>query len=205
MSGSQKFRRQPRREVELLNPLGERICFGIDYMICSRCGHLNGAHEDSEEFCAAIYTEGDGAAYAKNYSESDRQAFEKRVKDIYLPKAEFLSAALRELSIPPDDTSITDIGAGSGYFVAAAREAGFESVHGFEVSRTQVDLANENLGEGSVILHSLDEIEWIVDGLETPVVSLIGVWNICATPGLLEAVKRNSKVDTCICRCRCSA
>ena len=194
------YARQPRREAckNCLHPLGQKdfTKLGIDCMICSRCGHLNGAHEDTEEFCAAIYTEGDGAAYAKNYSESDQEAFGKRVKDIYLPKAEFLSDALRELSIPPDETPITDIGAGSGYFVAAAREAGFASVHGFEVSRTQVDLANKNLGEGSVTLHSLDEIEEIVDGLETPVVSLIGVLEHLRDPrALLKAVKRNSKVE----------
>ena len=168
---------------------------GIDYVVCSRCGHLNGAHEDTEEFCAAVYTAGDGAAYAKNYSEFDRLAFLKRVEDIYLPKADFLSTALRELSANPEEMSITDIGAGSGYFVAAARDVGFASVHGYEVSKTQVELATEILGDGSVTLHPMEDIADIAASLETPIVSMIGVLEHLREPRtLLGALESNPNV-----------
>ena len=61
---------------------------GIGYAFCARCGHMNGVHEDTAAFCAALYTEDAGKQYAKHYSAGDREAYAKRVRDIYVPKAE---------------------------------------------------------------------------------------------------------------------
>jgi len=106
---------------------------GIDYHICDRCGHLNGAHEDTDAFCGDLYTENSGQKYAKNYGAADREAYDRRVRDIYIPKAEFLRDAILEENALPEKLSYADFGAGSGYFVAAMRALNWKNVTGYEV------------------------------------------------------------------------
>ena len=97
------------------------------------------------------------------------------MKDIYLPKAEFLCDALRDVDLDPDAHTIADLGAGSGYFVAAAKECGFRAVQGYEVSEVQVGLADAMIGEGALRRHDLDETVKIASSLEDDIVSMIGV------------------------------
>ena len=169
------------------------VKLGVAYSLCSRCGHLNGAHEDTDAFCAAVYTDEGGKAYAETYSQQDRDAYLSRVEDIYIPKAEFLRDSLLDDGHDPSTFSIADLGAGSGYFVAAARDCGFRSVRGFEVSEVQVGLAETMIGEGAVIRHDLEEIEMIAHGLEDEVVSMIGVLEHLQRPRDLLAVLRDNR------------
>ena len=39
--------------------------FNISYKLCSHCGHLNGAYEDSRVFAKKLYTNNDGKKYSK--------------------------------------------------------------------------------------------------------------------------------------------
>ncbi|MCA1907034.1 MAG: class I SAM-dependent methyltransferase [Magnetospirillum sp.] len=147
---------------------------GIPYASCPRCGHLNGCHEDSEALCAALYT-GDAATdYARAYTASDVDAYERRVADIYLPKAAFLREALSEAGLGDAGISCADLGAGSGYFVSALRRTGFTAT-GYEVSPTQVALAKAMLGEGAVHPIGVNDLESLAGSLPGPVVSMIGV------------------------------
>jgi len=38
---------------------------GIEYILCAHCTHLNGAHQDTDDFCRAVYVDNGGAQYAK--------------------------------------------------------------------------------------------------------------------------------------------
>jgi hypothetical protein len=167
---------------------------GIDYVLCARCGHLNGAHEDSDAFCAALYTDAGGASYAGTYSAADRDAYWRRVRDIYVPKAEFLRDALAER----DDAgrlAYADLGAGSGYFVAALRALGLERSQGYEVSEVQVALAERNLGDGAVRLMAMTELLETAATLQCDVVSMIGVLEHVQQPRqLLRTLQRNARV-----------
>jgi len=58
--------------------------FNIPYKLCSSCGHLNGAYEDTRVFAKKLYTSVDGKNYSKNYLND----FDTRVKNIYIPKVE---------------------------------------------------------------------------------------------------------------------
>ena len=74
---------QPRRKVCkcCLREIGP-VAFtkqGIDYHICENCGHLNGSYEDTDEFCASLYTDDSGKNYAQNYKAADREAYHHRV------------------------------------------------------------------------------------------------------------------------------
>lgn len=168
---------------------------GITYIVCGRCGHLNGAHEDSAEFCTALYTEAGGAAYAKTYSADDRDAYRRRVQDIYVPKAEFLRDALAEAGHDAAALRYADLGAGSGYFVAAMRELGFSKAVGYEASEVQSGLANAMIGEGAVRRHELDDVVSLASALDADVVSMIGVLEHVREPReLLTALQANTKV-----------
>ena len=190
---------QPKREKckNCTAPIAEPsfVKLGVAYSQCPRCGHLNGMHEDTDAFCATVYTDTGGKAYAENYSQQDLEAYRRRVKDIYLPKAEFLCDALRDVDLNPAAHTIADLGAGSGYFVAAAKECGFRAVQGYEVSEVQVGLADAMIGEGALRRHNLDETVKIASSLEDDIVSMIGVLEHLQHPrDVLGALRDNPKV-----------
>ena len=41
--------------------------FMVNYVICQRCGHLNGQYEESQKFLRKLYSDNDGKNYSKNY------------------------------------------------------------------------------------------------------------------------------------------
>ena len=47
------------------------VKLSVRYIVCGTCGHLNSAHEDTDEFCRFVYTDNSGDAYAKAYSAAD--------------------------------------------------------------------------------------------------------------------------------------
>lgn len=168
---------------------------GVGYTFCSRCGHLNGAHEDTDAFCEALYTEDEGRAYGSVYAVSDETIYRKRVEDIYFPKALFLAEALKEQEEDPAAMRFVDLGAGSGYFVAALLAAGVSQVKGFEVSKTQAESGNAIMGRELLIQHPLPDIIGVVSCLEAEVVSLIGVLEHLQRPrDVLRGLRENTGV-----------
>ena len=81
----------------------------IGYKKCDVCGHLNSECEDNDEFASKVYVEDD---YSKNYSSADKDAYEKRLNSIYIPKAEYLKECMDKEGV--EDIDILDIGAGCG-------------------------------------------------------------------------------------------
>jgi len=193
---AQLYRTQPRRTkckmcTEQLGSVTFRK-LGIQYITCGRCGHLNGAHEDTEEFCAALYTRDGGKSYAQTYYSENEEAFYERVRHIYLPKALFLTDALSEINEDPKYLSFADIGAGSGYFVSALLQSGMDDVVGYEVSKSQVEFGNSMLKTDLLKQHSLSDVMAICANLESDVVTLIGVLEHLRKPRELLAALRNN-------------
>ena len=173
------YRQQPRRDrCKACDGLIEKISFakhGIDYLICPWCGHVNGAHQDTDAFCQAVYADDGGTAMATIYQEEDRKAFQKRVADIYQPKAAFLFDALSHAGQAPKDLRYADLGAGSGFFVSALETQGAATVTGYEVSSRQVEQADQMLGQGRVRNASIEDLTEIAGSAEADVFSLIFV------------------------------
>lgn len=168
---------------------------GIEYIVCDRCGHLNGAHEDTTTFNNAVYTGEGGTEYAKIYSTAGREAYAARVRDIYRPKADFLFDVLAEQGEEPEALSYMDIGAGSGYFVQALRDAGAANAQGFEVSETQAALANEMVAPDAVLLHGIDDVDDIVGNASADVITLVGVLEHVQRPrNILARISENPNV-----------
>lgn len=167
----------------------------IEYVICARCGHLNGAHEDSDAFCSAVYTEGGGAAYASAYSAADRDAYGARVRDIYRPKADFLRDGLAGCGEDPAALAYADLGAGSGYFVAAMRDLGLGRATGYEVSEVQVALAVTMIAPGAVVRHDLADAVLLAGRIKADVAAMIGVLEHLQRPReTLAAFRDNARV-----------
>lgn len=161
----------------------------IGYKKCDVCGHLNSECEDNDEFASKVYVEDD---YSKNYSAADKEAYEKRLTSIYVPKAEYLKECLAKESVEKAD--ILDIGAGCGYFAMAARRLGMFA-NGIEVSPSEVKYGNEMAGEEVLTQIGLtDSIEYIKN-TKCNVVSAIGVLeHLTHLKENVEAIRDNENI-----------
>lgn len=141
----------------------------IGYKKCDVCGHLNSECEDNDEFASKVYVEDD---YSKNYSAADKEAYEKRLTSIYIPKAQYLKDCLDKDGVK--EVNILDIGAGCGYFALAARRL-YMNATGIEVSPSEVEYGNKMAGE-NILTHIglTDSIDYIKN-TDCNVVSAIGV------------------------------
>ncbi len=184
---------QPRRtqckicKAALKKPLF--TSHNLGYIVCENCGHLNSEFEDTDAFASKVYVEDD---YSKNYSASDREGYEKRLTSIYIPKAEFLKECLQKEGV--GDVNILDIGAGCGYFVAAARRCGMNAT-GVELSQNQVDYGNTMAGEEILTHVGLTDSIGYIEKTEANVISAIGVLeHLIHLDENLEAVKNNRNI-----------
>ena len=164
----------------------------IPYFICSQCQHLNGGHQDTDAFCDLVYKNDDGVSYGETYREENRENYNARVDSIYLPKANFLLEALSFVAENPLEMAVSDVGAGSGYFIAALNKQGIKKSMGYEISLSQVDFGNKILGRKQLaIMDSLSAIK----KTKSEVVSMIGVLEHLQNPrDILTAIRDNHSI-----------
>lgn len=172
---------------------GERLYTSqrMDYFLCHKCGHVNSKYEDTEDFANAVYIADN---YEYNYSEADKEAYLNRMKNIYIPKADFLLETLNGWGVKKDDIKLLDDGAGSGYFVRACQELGIRAL-GIEISKAQVEFANRMAG--AEILRAVDseEIAGMIKNADFNVLSGIGVFeHIINLDEILCAIRENSAI-----------
>ena len=157
------------------------IIHNVPYNLCEKCNHLNGLHEDTNEFANFLYSDSDGDKYSKNYLKD----FEARVKDIYLPKANFLKEVVGLDNVK--DFSVTDVGCGGGHFVKACEDIGINAI-GYDVNKTLIDLGSSMLEVNNIEYKDLDMINEIIQETKTNVLSLVGVLEHLMDPvGALNA------------------
>ena len=106
----------------------------IDYYICKNCSHLNGKYQDTENFATNLYFKNSGKNYYKNYLND----YEDRVKNIYLPKVDFLKKIIKE------KINLIDIGSGGGHFLKALELKKINAI-GFEPSKILCKLGSKKL------------------------------------------------------------
>jgi len=162
------------------------ISFGVGYAICGACGHLNGLHEDTQAFVDALYADEGGA----NYKDAYLKNYDQRVRDIYLPKADFLLEVL-EAEDWRAPVAVTDMGCGGGHFVRAC-ELREVSAKGFDPSADLIALGSEMLERNALTRIDMTEFESVIADTDAPVVSLIGVLEHLREPvKALEAFQRS--------------
>ena len=139
--------------------------FKIKYIICKKCNHLNGIHEDSNQFVNFLYTEKGGKNYFKNYFND----FDKRVSSIYLPKVQFLKNTLKNNKI-----EVLDIGSGAGHLLKSFELKNISAI-GYEPNKILCELAQKKLKKNKIYNINLTDIYEIVENSNRNCLSLIGV------------------------------
>ena len=166
---NKKYSAQTRR-VHCQNCLGKitkpfLMNFGIKYSVCNRCGHLNGNYNNTEKFIKWVYASDAGDHYDQQYS----KYFDKRVKNIYLPKVKFLKEVIKS------KINLIDLGCGGGHFVKALEMAKIKAT-GYEVSKFLVNLGNSKLKKNRLKKVEIRDLFQIIQSEnKANVVSLIGV------------------------------
>ncbi len=190
------LKEQPLREIckicgeKLSEPLFQS--HGLKYIECTNCGHLNSEYADTDDFASKVYVEDD---YSKNYSAADREQYQKRMELIYVPKAEYLRDCLKKEGLSSGSAKILDIGAGCGYFVAAARSLAMQA-EGIEISENEVNYGNTVNGEKLLTCIGLtDSIEYLKN-TDANIISAIGVLeHLVHLQENLEAIKNNNAIQ----------
>lgn len=169
---------------------------GIKYIICKNCGHFLGEFEEDENFNINIYGKNEkGKEYAQKFIDENKQKWEFRVKNIYLPKADFLLKSLLECHSSPYKLKIADIGCGSGHLLDALFKLGFSNAEGWEVSKAQVDFANKQLNRTCCNLYYSEYATDLISNIDADIICLIGVLEHLTNPySFLRAIKNNKKI-----------
>ena len=122
--------------------------------------------------------------------------YNKRMETIYLPKAQFMIEALRE-TVSSDEIEkmrFLDVGAGSGYYVAAMQHLGLQAT-GIEISAAQVEWGGKFLPSGSLIHLQDANISERIRCADEQVVSFIGVLeHIVDLQEVLQALVENTSI-----------
>ena len=167
----------------------------IKYFICKNCGHLNGEYEDTEEYCKQLYSPEKESDELQTYKDKDREAYNFRMNNIYLPKAKFLFDELSIQGLNPLDLSYIDIGSGAGHMVAAMKHIGIDKVIGYEVTKQNVDFANRMNNSEVLKFHSLEEINEIISNTTASVVTSIFMLEHVQKPyTLCQEIKKNKNI-----------
>ena len=158
--------------------------FYIPYKLCSLCGHLNGAYEDTRVFAKKLYASADGKNYSKNYLND----FDTRVKNIYIPKVDFLKKVIKK------KINLLDLGCGAGHFVKALEQKGI-SATGYDTSVVLCKLGNKKLKKNKIYLINFERIYEIVENhSKFNTLSLIGVLEHLTEPHKLLNSFKKSKI-----------
>ena len=159
--------------------------FGIYYALCPKCNHLNGKYEDTDKFTNWLYYSSSGDNYSRNYLTN----FHKRVKNIYLPKVDFLKSVVNR------KFNLLDFGSGGGHFLRALEMRNIKA-YGIEPSKSLCKLGNKFLTKNNLknipLDKSLNYIEKIDD---VKVLSLIGVMEHLQDPNKLLKSFKKSKIE----------
>ena len=159
--------------------------FNINYKLCFRCGHLNGNYKDTKIFAKKIYYNDDGKNYSKNYLNN----YKLRVKNIYLPKVQFLKKIIKK------KIKLIDLGCGAGHFIKAL-EINKISAKGYDVSKELCKLGNKHLKNNKIYHIKFDEIYKILSKeKEANTLSLIGVLEHLVEPDKILQSFKKSKIQ----------
>lgn len=157
--------------------------FGISYALCSNCNHLNGKYEDTKDFVNWLYYSSSGNNYSRNYLTN----FNLRVKNIYLPKVNFLQSVIKK------KFTLLDFGAGGGHFLKALEIKNIKA-YGIEPNKSLVTLGNKFLKKNHLKNIELNEgFKLVEKSKDIDVISLIGVLEHLQDPLLLIKCFKKSK------------
>ena len=179
---SKQKKRKKCKNCELKISKPVFVSHNIGYSICKRCGHLNGVYEDGDSFIKHLYHDNKGKNYTKHYSGH----YKKRVKNIYLPKINFLKKIINE------KFDVLEIGCGAGYFLKACELKKIKA-QGIDVNKALLKEAKKNLVFNEAIHLDKNNICPIIEKSNCKVLSLISTLEHLQEPNkILKAVKKSN-------------
>ena len=158
--------------------------FKVGYSLCKECNHLNGIYKDNFKFTKWLYSDNKG----KNYdSDKDYNFFNQRVKNIHLPKVDFLRKVVKT------KMQVLDLGAGSGQFLKALEIRKIKGI-GYEPSKSFVDFGRRALKKNKLVNLGMDQtFNTILNDKNSNVLSMICVLAHLEEPNkLIELYKKSN-------------
>ena len=157
----------------------------VKYTLCSKCNHLNGHHEESISFANFLYNNELGVNYIKSYSKN----YNSRVRNIYLPKIDFIRSVIKK------KINIIDIGSGAGQFLKACEIRKIQAT-GYELNKKLVGYAREKLRRNVINNIELDQVNNIIEDNEgSNLLSLINVLEHVNDPNSILKSFVNSNLE----------
>lgn len=158
--------------------------FAVPYVRCRSCGHVFVREQPDPAALERLFRESDEHAAA--YTDSDRGAVDRRLREVVEPKLDWV---LRQASAlgGPAVRRVADVGAGGGHFVEACRRRGLDAI-GYELSRASRAFARQAFG---LELRDSDFREAGADDEPLDVVTFWGLLEYASDPrSFLEAARR---------------
>ncbi|MCL2202481.1 MAG: class I SAM-dependent methyltransferase [Defluviitaleaceae bacterium] len=193
------YKQQPKRTGCKLcsTPLPKEFyvkSHGFAFYLCGECGHLNGEFEETDAYNRNFFVLPESKISDMYHVESQIK-FDERTDKIYVPKVQFIIDSLAETGVNVAALQYLDVGAGSGYMVAAMRKKRL-AASGVEVSAPQVALANTMIpAPQAVRVCDPSDIVQIALTEEADVLTFIGVLeHIPNLQAVLQAITQNKSV-----------
>ena len=165
------------------------IIYSAKYVMCPHCSHRFVAETPNKKALETFYTT--DTHYQKTYA--DKRTTDVRVKQVAVPKLEWVEKTY-EMRYGRKPKRILDVGAGSGHFVQACLQAGYEAT-GLELSESGRDFCLENFG---FELENRDFLTEIYEDYD--IVTLWGVIEHTPHPvKMLQAAKKALGVQGMVC------
>jgi 2-polyprenyl-3-methyl-5-hydroxy-6-metoxy-1,4-benzoquinol methylase len=115
--------------------------FTIDYFRCCKCGHVFVQEQPTNTAHQKMFSESE--SHSATYVDKDTLEF--RLRNVVAPKWDWCVTQFSNLHKGKRPSSVLDVGAGGGHFLAMAARSGI-SVAGFELSKSSRAFARENFG-----------------------------------------------------------
>ena len=158
--------------------------FDISYKLCSSCGHLNGEFQDTNIFAERLYSNSEGKNYSRNYLND----YDIRVKNIYIPKVDFLQKVIKK------KIKLIDLGCGGGHFVKALELKGISAI-GYDTSEDLCKLGRKKLNKNKIYSKNFNKIYEIINNdTEANILSMIGVLEHLTEPHKIMNSFKKSKI-----------
>lgn len=171
---------------------------GIEFSFCEKCGHINGNHAANTESHLATYQELslDIMNYADHYLDNE-EVFVKKIKNIYLPKANFLKEALEAEINNAEllDLEILDFGTGSGHMVEAIAQLGFTNVTGIDPMEPAITHGRDVMGVNKLEYVKIEEsINYLKNTTAQVVLMLCTIPHVENHHEIMDAMKENQNI-----------
>ena len=145
-----------------------------NYTVCKFCGHLNGLNKDTKRFNEFLYKKDK----KKNFSKFYNKDYNLRVKNISIPKLNFLKKIIK------GKKEILELGSGAGHFLKACELNSIKAV-GYDVNPSMVNLGSKMLKKNKIFHFKIDEIYEKVLKTDREIVTLLGVIEHLEFPNLI--------------------